>query len=160
VGVYLVWLIEACLIVGFGVKGGIRGATRPYCEACGAWADHDMLKVTVPEPSAETLAGIKGASVAGALVPPASAMIPPPPPPPPSDPKEAKKLAKKPVTTSSLRYTVTSCPRCKMFHALKVEHETLVVQKNSKAQKKAVALVHEDVLLSSEDVGRLAQLKN
>jgi phage FluMu protein Com len=157
IGVYIVWMIEAALIVGFGVAGGIRGATRPYCEACGAWADYDMLKVTIPEPSEETVANVKAAMTPAALVPPPSAMIPPPPPPPPTDPKEAKKLAKAAKKAWCMRYAVTSCPRCKMFHTLTVEHEVVVTQ-GKKAEKKAVKL-HEDVLLSSLEVGQLAQLK-
>lgn len=165
--VYIVWGIEALILVGASTVGGFTSASAPYCEPCGKWADYDMLTLEVPEPSAETTANIKGALSVTALIPSAAAMIPPPPPPipaTPDDPKEAKKQAKElakaakaPKTTSCLRYRVKSCPNCKVLHTLKVEHETVTVA-SGKTQKNTKT-IHDSIVLSSEEVGMLAQLK-
>jgi hypothetical protein len=165
--VYIFWGIEALAIIGAGAYGGFSSASEPYCEPCGKWADFDMLTLEVPEPSAETTANIKAALSIPALIPSTSAMIPPPPPPVPAipdDPKEAKrqakelaKAAKAPKTSSCLRYSVKSCPQCKMLHTLKVDHEVVTVA-SGKTQKKSSTL-HESIVMSSQEVGVLAQLK-
>lgn len=165
--VYIFWGVEAVILIGAGTLGGYKGASRPYCEPCGKWADFNMLVLEVPEPSAEMTASVKAATSVAALVPPLSAMtVPPPPPPPPipTDPKEAKKQAKQlakaakgPKTTACLRYKVESCPQCKMLHTLAVEHEVVTVR-GGKTEKKVNAL-HKAVVVSSEEVGTLAQLK-
>ncbi|HZW08076.1 MAG TPA: hypothetical protein VFF65_13210 [Phycisphaerales bacterium] len=154
--VYIFWAAEALLLIGAGAVGGYTSASKPYCEPCSAWADFDMLKVEVPEPSAETAAAATSAMTVQQLIPPKAAMIPPPPPPVPDDPKEAKKQAKAPRTASCLLYSVTSCPTCKMLHTLKVEHIS-VTTRGGKNEKKT-KLLHDSVVMTSEEVGRLAEL--
>lgn len=139
-GVYICWAIEAAIIMTAATIGGVRAASAPYCEPCETWADYDMLKVEVPEPSAELVANIKGALTLDSLFPPTST-----------------------VSTgaagagSLVRYSVLSCPTCKMTHTVMVEHERMVTSGKKTEKKKAV--LQKGVVLTSVEVGRLAELK-
>lgn len=145
---YVVWGIEAVIIAGFAAAGGYKAAAKPYCEKCGVWADHDMLKVAVANPTPEAVAAVKGAAVVGGLIPvqPAAPALPVEPP-----------AKAKVITTSTLKYAVTSCPECKTFHTLQVDHE-VVTTKGSKTESKNTTL-HDKVLLTSEEVATFAQLR-
>ncbi|MFT3684428.1 MAG: hypothetical protein QM783_05780 [Phycisphaerales bacterium] len=140
VGVYVCWGIEALLILISAGIGGYRAASAPYCEQCGTWATHDMLRVETPQPSADLVAGVRSARELDQLFPPASSV--------------GSGIQ---GDISLLRYSVTSCPTCKMTHTLKVEHQQVTVTGKKTEKKKHV--LHDKVVLTSEEVGRLAQLK-
>lgn len=129
---YIVWGIEATIIAAGAIYGAFSATREPYCESCGKWADHKMADLIIPAPSAEIVQQITVANSLDTILPaPSTADT---------------------VTPETIVYTITSCPACKAFHTLKVEHQTLVA--NGKKLETKTDTLRERILLSSTDVAR------
>lgn len=128
---YVVWGIEAIIIAAGAVFGAYSATREPYCESCNKWANHKMVNLSVPATS--TL--VQQVSTATSI----DALLPAP------DAPDA-------ATPNTVLYTITSCPACKTFHTLKVDHQTIVA--NGKKLETKSTTLREQILLSSTDVAR------
>jgi hypothetical protein len=128
---YVIWGIEAIIIAAGAIYGSFTATREPYCDSCNKWADHKMVNLSVPASSA-LVQQISAATSVDALLPA------------PDAPDVA--------TPNTILYTITSCPACKTFHTLKVDHQTIVA--NGKNIETKSNTLRERILLSSTDVAR------
>lgn len=133
---YVIWGIEAIIIAAGAIYGSFTATREPYCESCNKWADHKMVNLSVTAPSAAIVQQITAADSFDAILP---------------DPNTSDA-----VTPDSIVYTITSCPACKTFHTLKVEHQTIVA--NGKKLETKSKTLRERILLSSTDVARFVPI--
>ncbi|MFT7580160.1 MAG: hypothetical protein ACI9MR_001827 [Myxococcota bacterium] len=62
VGVWMVWLIEALVIVAAGGYGPWKGGKKPYCESQDRWPDEKKEVITLDTPSRADLAFVRNAA--------------------------------------------------------------------------------------------------
>jgi len=89
---YAIWMIEAAILLIGGWLGGVDGATVPFCEDCGLWADRKSAEFSVPGLSDQSLQRLAGATEIDTLLTPALSEVSPSP--------------------SEVVYTINSCPGC------------------------------------------------
>lgn len=148
---YLVWGLEAVGMI-WSVAAGVRMmAGDPYCEKCGEWAGQILLKVAADDVSSQTVATVREAKVVGDLIPGSGqgAMA--------ATDVGVPGGGETPGAASTLAYTVTSCLECKAFHLVRIDHE--VTSTDGKRRQIKLEQLHELVLLSSQEVAKLAALK-
>jgi hypothetical protein len=134
--VYVIWLIEACMIVGLAALGG-SGATEPYCEQCCSWAERTLAAFQVQAPTLEAAERIRtGASLA--------------------DLTSTAGWRAGPAHTR-MTYSVRGCPGCEDFNVLTVTHFADLVNKKGELTTKQTKL-RENVLLTREEAGNVAGL--
>ncbi|MDH3583740.1 MAG: hypothetical protein OER86_05955 [Phycisphaerae bacterium] len=112
--VYLVWLIEAGILVGGAALGAVGAARQPYCESCDEWTEADLLTVALPQPEPDTVERVKTATSVDQLL-----SVP---------------IAPSPDEASSLVYSLSGCPRCENSAFLTVKHVSVTVNKKDEAE--------------------------
>ncbi len=137
--VYIVWLIEAAIVMVGGWIGGMAGAMTPFCESCNIWATTRVLKFTVPGLSSPSVSVLLDAPAVESLLSPPMAEI-------------AK------GSPSAVTYTVEHCAACAQTAFLSLEHKETTKDKRGKAQVKATSL-HKHVAIAPVHVDALRQLE-
>lgn len=136
--VYIVWLIEAAIILIGGWVGGSMGAMTPFCETCNIWATTKSNQFHIPGLSPESIARLKAApDVETLLMPPLAEVMP---------------------STSEVIYTVQNCPACEKTAFVSLRHKYVVaVNKKKTEEKTADLLTH--VALQPEHIEAMQQLR-
>lgn len=136
--VYLVWLIEAVIIVAGGWLGGAMGAMTPYCEACSIWATKKRDVFSVPGLSEASIARLKQAPDVEALLMPELAEIAP--------------------SSTKVIYTVQACPACEKTGFVSLSHKSVTQVSKKKTEAKTVELL-KHVTLRPEHLEAMRQLR-
>ena len=135
--VWLLWLIEAGLLVGAGLVGGVYAAAKPYCESCARWADKERESVTFSAPPPQELAALTQA-------------------------RSVADLFKVPVTLAksgpSLVYKRLTCPKCEASY-LTITLQQPATKREGEDRKKSKDLFT-SVVLSRADAQRMIDLRD
>jgi len=133
---WIVWLIEASLIVGIALFVAADPLTEPFCESCERWSDGKEGIATVADADADELRSRLEAKDFAFL--------------------EALG-AKKADASSWVRLDLHSCPDCGMLNTLSVKRVTLKVDKKGK-ESQHVKKVMNRLLLDVPEAARLRRL--
>lgn len=142
--VFVVWAVEAVLVVGGAALGGVRGAAKPFCEACGAWADDLLTAFRWPRPDEKGLKAIRESTAFETVIDlPVPEQLPGPGP------------------HDSLIFEVRQCPRCALVPTLTVSLEKFKVRKKGKKQKidSSISKLHEHAALTPDMLAELRVLE-
>jgi hypothetical protein len=103
--VYLIWALEAGIVLGLAGWLGCKAAAEPYCESCRRWANRRLGRATIRSPGSAGLEQIRSAASVETLL-----HVPPP------GPDAGGELGK-----DELVYTLRGCNRCSATGTLTVE---------------------------------------
>jgi hypothetical protein len=103
--VYLIWALEAGIVLGLAGWLGCKTAAEPYCESCGRWANRRLGRATIRSPGSAGLEQIRSAASVETLL-----HVPPP------GPDAGGELGKDEVV-----YALRGCTRCSGTGTLTVE---------------------------------------
>lgn len=135
VWVWLIWLIEAGVLIGAAGMGALAAVKKPYCETCQNWADEDLHTVALNAPPEESLRAVSAATTLDELF---------------NVPVDA------PASNASLHYRLAGCPQCEAAY-LTVTKQEIVTNKKGETETKKTDLFS-GILLQSADVDRLHDL--
>lgn len=112
--VWLIWAIEAVIVIGAAIMGGLAAASKPFCESCNVWANLTTHQFAIPGIQPASVERISNASdLEPILMPPLNEIGPGP---------------------NSLAYRVRSCPTCKQVAFLDLALTTTTVDKKGKTE--------------------------
>ncbi len=129
--VYLVWLVEAGVLLFPGVSMSVRAASQPYSEPKNAWADEEEIVMTLPINEPEMVSRIRTAGSVDELL-----EIP---------------IPKSDESSQFAIYRVNSVPGEEMEDAyLSVDLLTISVNSRGEEEKKEESLVQRAILTSEK----------
>ncbi|MFO0580000.1 MAG: hypothetical protein U1A78_39005 [Polyangia bacterium] len=114
--VYVIWGVEALIILGFAIYVGTSQVSEPYCEPCKTWTKEHKL----PERADGSIATIRRDAEAG---------------------KIEDIVAKKDEGGDLVAYTVHACPSCSDSSFLTVDHVMLKRKAKGQIERKTDTVV-------------------
>jgi len=141
--VYLIWFIEALLIIGISVLGGWLAGREPFCESCNVWADEERLLLTRWDQSDEAVEQLDGATTLDELINPPTT--------------RPHWTAEKQLGTSWLDYKVNACPNCEESRFLSISKNWVELDTEGDETEKSNE-VHEYLVIDAEIAEQLEQL--
>jgi len=139
--VYLIWGLEAAIVLGVSGWLGRTAARKPYCERCGQWADHELGKASIRSPGKAGVSRLRTADTVDRLL-----TVPPP----GSD--AGGELGK-----DQLVYTLRGCARCGTTATLTIDWRGVILN-YKKQEHPLLETLQEDVSLNGAAARAAAEL--
>jgi hypothetical protein len=137
--VYLIWLIEAAVILFITLGGGFEGGSTPFCEQCSVSATKKDRTFLVPGLSPETIESLTKAEDLEALLTPAL-----------SDIKASE---------SGVEYAVRKCPRCSALGFLTLANVQVTTDPKRKKKETKRTDLHKEVELNADEIEAIGRLE-
>jgi hypothetical protein len=135
---YLIWLIEAGILLVIPFGGGLDGAGTPFCERCSITAKKKDRKFLVPGLSTESIDSLAKSEELATLLTPSLSDIRP--------------------SECGVEYAVTKCPRCASLGFLTLTNVLVTTDKRRKKETKRTELITA-VELNADEIEAIARLE-
>jgi hypothetical protein len=132
--VWVVWALEAVIIMGGGVAGAKAVLGVPFCEACGQWANRMEAQVRVERPTPESIEQVKNGTTVVELLDVTSGG----------------------TARQELVYNLLGCPKCRELPTLTVRFKETVTRKNKDST--ITRTLHRNVLLTETEAQTVREM--
>jgi hypothetical protein len=132
--VWVVWALEAVVIMGGGVAGAKAVLGVPFCEACGQWANRMEAQVRVEHPTPESIEQVKKGTTVVELLDVTSGG----------------------TARQELVYNLLGCPKCRALPTLTVRFKETVTKKNKDTT--ITRTLHRNVLLTEMEADTVREM--